>query len=339
MPSLHTLHDSPDEVATLYLLRHTSSRVTPRSGRPAAAAPGSSPGSARPSQARQLPAGRPQLQQLRSALPRHLGPAMSPAPPPRWSLKTPSNRHDCRQPRGTEEHLATSYHRPGTAAGPAAASPQTRLPHAPTDRRQERQPPPPPPTPQARPPFTHTPGKSQAQPPPRWRSPWYCRSKSTSRKGKAEPSRPAEAAGDTISADPPDDPGGSAGSPCRRLQLLRGGSWVPLIGRAARPPPARPERGSGAGAAAAQRRDPPRRGAGRGGGGLGRSAPARPGRERRWSRGAAGTARARGRRVAAGPAAGARSGASACGVQQKAKHAARPPGAAFYLMSLLSPLS
>lgn len=82
---------------------------------------------------------------------------------------------------------------------------------------------------------------------PRPGSPWYCRSRSTSRKGSAEPRRPAEAAGDTISsssssvAAPRPDSGGSGPGPSeRRLQLLRAGSWATLIGHAARARPPLP---------------------------------------------------------------------------------------------------
>lgn len=249
--TLHTLRDSPDEVAVLYLLLpHTRSKNTPpplpSPGRPPGASPGPPPGPASPAQPLAAPASGP---------PAPCGQAAAPPAPLRFSTGT-SAQADTRTPptaataaRSSEGGRATGYHLPPPTPGRAplrAQPPQARLPHA-GDAA-------------AAPTASHTPGRagpgrSSPAPPPkppaaRRRpypgpgSPWYCRSKRTSRRGSAEPRRPAEAAGDTISAAPVRDARGD--SPGRGLQLLRGGSWAPLIGRA-RPPAPSAERRRGVG--------------------------------------------------------------------------------------------
>lgn len=188
-------------------------------------------------QALRLPAGRPQPRRLRFASP--------PAPRPR---RTPAHPQPPPPPPGARKEGG----RPATISPPPPPAEHRCGPNrlrlaCPTPGT--RQPPRPPHTPRA------GPGRSSPAPPPkppaaRRRpypgpgSPWYCRSKRTSRRGSAEPRRPAEAAGDTISAAPVRDARGD--SPGRGLQLLRGGSWAPLIGRA-RPPAPSAERRRGVG--------------------------------------------------------------------------------------------
>lgn len=247
--TLHTLRDSPDEVAVLYLLLpHTRSKNTPpplpSPGRPPGASPGPPPGPASPAQPLAAPASGP---------PASCGQAAAPPAPLRFSTGT-SAQADTRTPptaataaRSSEGGRATGYHLPPPPPAEHRCGPNRLRLACPTPGT--RQPPRPPHTPRA------GPGRSSPAPPPkppaaRRRpypgpgSPWYCRSKRTSRRGSAEPRRPAEAAGDTISAAPVRDARGD--SPGRGLQLLRGGSWAPLIGRA-RPPAPSAERRRGVG--------------------------------------------------------------------------------------------
>lgn len=108
---------------------------------------------------------------------------------------TPNRRNQRRQPRRREgDHPAAS---PDQASRRAQQRPHLRL-TCPSGPRTEAA---------ATSIATHRragQGRTADSPAPRHRlhSPWYCRSKSTSRNGSAEPRRPAEAAGHTISAAP-----------------------------------------------------------------------------------------------------------------------------------------